>query len=453
MEPKERRTTLCLASIYAFRMLGLFMILPIFSLYIHEIRYATPFLIGFALGIYGLTQAILQIPFGMCSDRIGRKPVILAGLILFIIGSIVAALSHSIYGIILGRALQGAGAIGSTLTAFVADTTQEQNRLKAMAMIGMTIGLSFIIAMILGPALNNWVGLSGIFWLTAVLALLGIVIILFVVPTPKAHLHHSDSEPVLSLFSKILTNKELLRLDFGIFALHAMLTAVFLAIPLTLTHEAGLAPDHQWFIYLPVLLLAFVAMVPFIIIAEAKRKMKTVFTGAIAVLALVSLLLWLFSSHVVALAVLLFFFFTAFTLLEASLPSLIAKIAPAGSKGTAMGVYSSSQFLGIFVGGTLGGYLFHHFGLTSAYPFCLILGALWFVIAITMKKPKHLSSQILAVGKIDETTVNALRDKLLATTGVYDVMIAIDEQVAYLKVDKKELPERVLPLYNVENIA
>lgn len=446
MTQQELKSTFALASIYAFRMLGLFMILPIFSLYAHHFQHANALLIGLALGVYGLTQALLQIAFGMTSDRIGRKPVIIFGLILFVIGSIIAALSHSIYGIIIGRAVQGAGAVGSTLTALVADSTDEDNRLKAMSMIGMTIGLSFMGAMILGPLLNSLVGLSGIFWLTAILAGLGIVILMTCVPTPKNHLLHRDSEAVAGQFKKILSHPELLRLDFGIFCLHAMLTALFIAVPITLVKVTGIDAAHQWYVYLPVLLLSFIAMVPFVIIAESKRKMKPVFVGAVIVLTACEFLLGAFGHSIAMVCILLFLFFTAFTLLEATLPSLISKLAPAGSKGTAMGVYSSAQFFGIFVGGALGGVVFHHFGISSIFIFCGVLGVLWCITAMTMKKPTHLSSKVIAINSSD--TPESLRQKLLAVPGVKDAMVYTDEKVAYLKVDRKVLDENQLKSFD-----
>ena len=324
MSPLERRITLFLASIYGFRMLGLFMILPIFSLYANDFQGATPTLIGLALGVYGLTQAILQIPFGMTSDRLGRKPVIVFGLILFLLGSVIAAESHSIYGIIAGRAMQGAGAIGSALIALLADSTAEEHRLKAMSLIGMTIGFSFIVAMCAGPILDGWIGLSGIFWLIAGFAALGILIILAFVPTPKSHPVHRDSEPVFSQFKKILMMPELLRLDFGIFCLHAMLMALFVALPTTLTTHLHFALDQQWKLYVPVLIVACVMMMPFVIVAEAKRLMKPFFVGGIILFVLSQILLGFFHDSVVVIGVILCFFFAAFTFLEASLPSLIS---------------------------------------------------------------------------------------------------------------------------------
>ena len=448
MNPQERQTTFSLASIYAFRMLGLFMILPIFSLYTEHLAGATPTLIGLALGIYGLTQGILQLPFGMISDRLGRKPVILVGLILFIIGSVIAAMSHSIYGIIIGRAIQGAGAIGSTLIALLADNTEDENRLKAMSFIGMTIGLSFIVAMILGPILNGLIGLAGLFWFTAVLAIIGIIMLLCFVPTPKQQLLHRDSEPVLNQFKKILSSTELLRLDFGIFSLHAILTALFMVIPSILTNSIGISINQQWIVYLPVLILACIAMLPFVIIAEAKRLLKPIFIGAVSLLTLTQFLLWSLPSKLMVLGLLLWLFFTAFTLLEGILPSLVSKIVPAGSKGTAMGIYSSAQFLGIFAGGLMGGFIFKHFGLNSIFLFCSCLGLTWTLVAATMKNPPYLSSKIVAIsGLKNAAAIAALQKQLLMITGVKDALVANEEQVAYLKVDKKHFnPEDLNPV-------
>lgn len=445
MTSKERQTTFSLASIYAFRMLGLFMILPIFSLYAHNLQSATPTLIGIALGIYGLTQAILQTPFAMVSDRIGRKPIIIFGLILFVLGSVVAALAHSIYGIILGRAIQGAGAVGSTLIALLADNTHEENRLKAMAVIGMTIGMSFVISMVLGPLLNSWVGLSGIFWVTALLAGLGIAILLWLVPTPKTHILHRDSEPVLSEFRNVLFSPELLRLNFGIFALHATLMALFIVIPLILINDLKINENQQWMVYLPVLLVSTIAMFPFVIIAEAKRLMKPLFIGAVAVLAITQFLLWVSYHHIAPLSILLCVFFTAFTFLEACLPSLISKIAPAGSKGTAMGIYSGSQFLGIFIGGSLGGLLYTHAGLNGIFILCGTINFIWLIVAATMKQPPYLSSKIISITVSDNPeAIKLLTAQLLGVPGIKDVMISPEEKVAYLKVDKKQFCEEDL---------
>ena len=356
----EKRAAISLASIYAMRMLGLFMILPVFVLYADQFSGATPVLTGIAIGVYGLTQAVLQIPFGMLSDRFGRKPVIYTGLLIFAVGSVVAAMSESIYGVILGRALQGSGAIAAALMALTADLTREDHRTKAMAVIGMTIGFSFALSMILGPLLNQWVGVPGIFWITAFLALLGIVLVKVWVPNPTVSKFHRDTEPVPSQFRSVLSDKQLLRLDFGVLALHMILTATFVVLPLALRDHAQLESVKHWYVYLPVLLLSMGAMVPFIIVAESKRRMKQVFVSAVLVVCLSEAALVWFYDSLIAIIVVLFAFFTAFNVLEASLPSLVAKISPPDRKGTSMGVYSSSQVFGAFLGGMLRGWVFEH---------------------------------------------------------------------------------------------
>ncbi|MDH5712205.1 MAG: MFS transporter, partial [Gammaproteobacteria bacterium] len=278
---QERRAAISLAMIYAFRMLGLFMILPVFALYSDKLPGATPLLMGIALGIYGLTQAILQIPFAMWSDKIGRKPVLYIGLLIFAIGSIVAGSAQTIEGIILGRALQGAGAIAATLMALAADLSREEQRLKMMAMIGASIGAAFALSMVIGPMINAWIGISGIFYGTAVLALIGILILYFIVPDPLHSHFHRDAQLKTSSLGDVFRDKELLRLDAGIFILHFVLMSLFLVMPLLLRDLVELAPEKHWQLYIPVFAVSLVVMLPFIILAERKQAMKPVFVGAI----------------------------------------------------------------------------------------------------------------------------------------------------------------------------
>ena len=382
----ERRATYGLAGIYGSRMLGLFLILPVFALYAEELASATPVLIGMAIGIYGLTQALLQIPFGLLSDKIGRKPVIIGGLLLFVLGSIIAAMADDIWMIILGRAIQGSGAIAAAVMALLADLTRDSQRTKSMAMVGVTIGFSFTLALIAGPLFNTWVGVPGLFWITAALAVGGIVILLLVVPTPEHSSVHGDAEPIPGLFGKVLRDPQLLRLDAGIFTLHFVLTSLFLALPLTL-RDAGLPVEKHSWLYLPVMLLSMGLMVPFIIMAEKKGKMKQVFTGSISVLGIALLGFYLLSSSIWGLGLMLLLFFIGFNLLEATLPSLVSRLAPGAIRGTAMGVYSTSQFSGAFAGGLLGGWAHAHFGETSVF----LLGAgfilLWLLLAAGMQTP------------------------------------------------------------------
>jgi len=388
ISPLEQRAAASLGGIFALRMLGLFMILPVFSLYAHQLKGFTPMLMGIAIGAYGLTQAFLQIPFGLLSDRIGRKRVIIIGLLIFAAGSVVAAVSDTIYGVIAGRALQGAGAIAAAIMALLADLTRVETRTKAMAILGGSIGMSFTLALLLGPILNGIIGVPGIFWLTGLLALAGILIVLYVVPNPADSHFHTDTEPVLAQFSKILSDRQLLRLDFGIFSLHFLITASFVVLPLLLRDTLHMPAEHHWWIYLPVLLLAVVAMFPFIILAERGGRMKMIFLGAIALIIFSEAGLFLFHDHIYQVAILLFLFFTGFNLMEATLPSLISKMAPANSKGTAMGAYSSCQFLGAFVGGTTGGWLLGQYGVGSVFAGCAVVAMIWLLLAISMKSPQ-----------------------------------------------------------------
>jgi len=430
-------------------MLGLFMILPVFALYAEGLAHVTPFLVGLAIGIYGLTQALLQIPLGVLSDRVGRKPVMVAGLLVFAAGSVLAAVSDSIYGVIAGRALQGAGAIAAVVLALAADLTREEHRTKVMAIIGLTIGVSFSVALVAGPVLDRWVGVSGIFWLTALLAIVAIGITLLLIPTPVTARVHRDAQAVPGTFGDVLRDPQLLRLDAGIFVLHMVLTANFVVLPLLLRDSLGLDSAQHWWIYLPVLLAGFFAMVPFIIYAEKHRRMKPVFVGAIAVLGVAQLALAGNGGSMVWLVVALFVFFAAFNLLEASLPSLIAKMAPPDRKGTAMGVYSSTQFLGIFVGGAVGGLLHARYGVQGVF----LLGALgtliWLGLAMSMRRPRYLSSYVLNVGTLAEKEAESLAMKLTAVRGVAEAVVIGEEGMAYLKVERHALDEAALRRFAV----
>lgn len=438
MTGSERRAATGLAGIYALRMLGLFLILPVFALHARGMAGATPLLIGLAIGAYGLTQALLQIPFGMLSDHIGRKPVIFGGLILFAIGSVVAALADDIGGVIVGRVLQGSGAIAAAVMALTADLTREEVRTRAMAGIGISIGMAFALALVLGPVLGHWIGLSGIFWLTAGLAVGGMLILALIVPTPEHSSIHRDAEPVASQLGGVLNASELLRLDFGVLTLHMMMTSLFLVVPLSLQSH-GLDAAHHWWIYLPVLALSMIAMVPFIIQAESKGHMKLVFLGAVLALALALVGLYLFNAGLLPLAFFLFLFFTAFNLLEASLPSLISRIAPAGAKGTAMGMFSTSQFAGAFFGGLLGGWVHQSYGNEAVFLFCAAMAVIWFLVALPMASPRGVSSQVVRIGAGQAGDGPDLQRRLLEIPGVEEAVVAIDEGLAYLKVDKARL--------------
>jgi MFS family permease len=435
MSPQERRASIGLASIYGLRMLGLFIILPIFALYAEKLPGGeSHFLIGMALGAYGLTQAILQIPAGWLSDRYGRKPVIVIGLLLFAAGSFIAASADDIYWIIAGRVIQGAGAINAAVMALTADLTREENRTKAMAMIGMTIGVTFSISMVLSPLLFKYIGMSGLFNLTGILAFASIALVVWFIPNPAITRFHSDTEANTGKLKEVLKNKDLLRMDFGVFTLHAILMSVFMQVPFILRAD-GLDAQHQWQVYLPVMLIAFILMVPPIIIAEKKALMKQVFMAAIALAALAQLSLIFFQSSIFGVAVSLLLFFTAFNILEATQPSIVSKIAPLSAKGTAMGVFSSVQFLGAFFGSLMGGLLMQVYGDSAVLVFAVIMLLLWLLVASTMRAPLPLTTKMFHLNTLTETEARQLQQSLKAVRGVHEVLIVAVEQIACLKVE------------------
>ena len=451
MSPAELRATIGLAGVYGLRMFGLFIILPVFAFYAEDLPGGNNYtLVGIALGAYGLTQAILQIPFGWLSDRIGRKPVIYLGLILFAIGSLVAAVAVDIYWVIFGRIIQGAGAISAAVMALAADLTREEHRTKAMATIGMTIGTVFAISLIAAPVLNQWIGVPGIFAMTGILALLAMIVVKKIIPDPQISRFHSDTEASAASFGSVLRDTQLLRLNYGIFALHATLMALWLVVPLTL-RQAGMIADDHWQIYLPILLLSIIFIIPAIIYAEKKAKLKSVFIAAIALLLIGQIFLAITFDSIWGTAIALLIFFTAFNLLEASLPSLISKIAPVGAKGTAIGIYSSTQFLGAFVGAAAGGYLFGTYGSDALYAFCGLLLTVWLILAVTMKAPAAVRSKMYHVQEMDLDKSKELSRQLAALPGVYEALVMVNERVAYLKVDMKGFDEeKVIKLLGEE---
>ena len=383
INPVERKTLLALSGIFSLRMLGLFMILPFFSIYAKQLNSVTPFLVGIALGVYGLTQALLQIPFGFASDRFGRKPLIILGLLLFALGSVVAACSDSIYGVIVGRSLQGASAIGCVIMALVADLIREEVRVRAMAVIGITIGLSFALAMVLGPLLSQLGGVVSIFWSTAAFSIVAIFMLVVFVPTPESTLQksataESGSIPVLARIPKMLVHRTLMPIFFGVLVLHASLIALFLKIPI-FVQALGFSEGKTWQFYLPVFLGSLLATAPCLWVMEKKTWAKYGLTSAVFLFGISELGIMIYFESGVGLALSLWVFFTAFNTLEASLPAFVSQFAPVGSKGTALGIYSSAQFLGLFLGGILGGWLDAEYGMVGILLFCIILAIIWFV--------------------------------------------------------------------------
>lgn len=377
------KPSLKIASIFAFRMLGLFMLIPIFTLYAQNLHGVTHFLLGVALGAYGLTQGLLQIPFGVLSDRYGRKPLITLGLLLFATGSLLGALTHSIYGMILARILQGAGAIGSVLIALLADITHEQDRTKAMAVVGATIGLSFSIAFILSPSIANISGLSGIFYLTAILAFMGLGILYFI-PNPKL----SGEKPIIhpKQLKQVCMDPNLLRLDLGIFFQHFILVASFYILPMMVQEYVQTGVLNQaWHFYLIVIVGAFLVMIPIMLYGEKYHKVKISFIGAIAIIAATQCMLIKTNHSVIWLGMVLFLYFLAFNFLEAQLPSLVSKQAKSQTKGTALGIYSTSQFLGIFAGGILAGLVYSYAGAAGIFKLNTAVALIWLYLSGKIK--------------------------------------------------------------------
>ncbi|HTI16322.1 MAG TPA: MFS transporter [Trinickia sp.] len=383
MSTSELRATASLASIFALRMLGLFMIMPVFSVYAKTIPGGDNLLlVGIALGAYGVTQSLLYIFYGWASDKLGRKPVIAVGLLIFALGSFIAGAGHSMNWIIAGRVIQGMGAVSSAVIAFIADLTSEEHRTKAMAMVGGSIGISFAVAIVGAPIVFHWVGMNGLFRLVGLLSILAVGVVLWVVPNAPKPVH------VRAPFAEVLHNVELLRLNFGVLVLHATQTALFLVVPRIL-EDGGLPVASHWKVYLPVMGLSFVMMVPAIIAAEKRGKMKPVLLSAIGLILIGQLLLGAAPHTILSVAAILFVYFLGFNILEASQPSLVSKFAPGARKGAATGVYNTTQSIGLAMGGVIGGWLLRSHGPDTVFFTCSGLVLAWLIIAANMTPPQR----------------------------------------------------------------
>jgi len=436
MLPIERRAAASLALIYMVRMLGLFIILPVFALFATDFEGSTPFLIGLALGIYGLLQAILQIPFGLLSDRFGRKKIIAIGLVLMALGSVVAAMADSIYGVIAGRALQGSGAIAAALMALAADLSRDEQRTKMMAMLGASIGFSFLLALLLGPLLINLFSLDMLFWLTAVLSCIALLLLYTAVPDPQPSAFHADTSARIASMPRLFAHPQLRRMNISIFFLHTIITAMFVAVPLML-FDAGLAKAAHWQVYIPALLLSVLVMVPLLVGAERRHKMREVLMLCVAGLLVTQLLFAAFSLKLVMLFVGVWLFFCFLNTLEALLPSLVSRIAPPGSRGAATGVYSSSQFLGAFVGGAGGGWLLGEFGRPGLFFTLALICLVWLGVMRGFASPKRLSTHRRRLSSAELAQGEGFIAELKQLPGVEEVVLSTEEGVAYMKVDKK----------------
>ena len=432
----ERRAIFSIASIMSLRVLGLFMVLPVFSLYASQLEGATPTLIGLSLGIYGLFQGIFQIPLGALSDRIGRKPVVIMGLIVFAIGSLVAAYATSMTWLIIGRSLQGAGAVGSTLLALMADLTRENVRTKAMAITGISFGFSFTLAMLLGPLLSKWLPLNELFLIACLLGCAGIAILITRTPTPERMLWHRDTEPEAGAMWAMLTTPTLAQFYIGIFILHAIFTATFIMLPIRLETYAGFSAQQQWEIYLPTLIISCVLGLTCIGLAERKQRVKPYYIAGVASLIFSLCVLISTPTHFYLTVLALTAFFTGFSMLEAFLPSLVSRTAPAYRKGSAMGIYSSAQFLGIFAGGALGGWLYGQFQDAGVFSFCLALLAFWLFISFFMQAPQFYVTKLFKLTRDQQTQWGDVASNLQLIPGMVEVTFIAEDSIAYLKMER-----------------
>ncbi len=437
MNALERRSTFALRSIFALRMLGLFMIIPVFSVAGQSYQGATPALIGLAVGVYGLTQAILQIPFSLLADRFSRKPLVVLGLLLFALGGAVAAMSESIYGVIIGRAIAGGGAVSAVVMALLADITREEQRSKAMAVMGMSIGVSFMVAFSLGPWLTSLVGISGLFWVTTIMGIAAISMLLLV---PKVTRHHRNyQQGYVTQLKQVLKMGDLNRLHISVFALHLLLTAMFIYMPSQLIEFADIPLSRHGLVYLPLLVISLFFAFPSIILAEKYRKMRGIFLTAIGgiVLGLLVLIFGFESKYILLLGLALFFI--AFNVMEALLPSWLSKSAPIQSKATAMGVNASSQFLGAFFGGMIGGQLLILNNTSMGWGILTAIAVVWLLISFGLVQPRYLSSLVIRLPESKQT--DEWTSQLLAIRGIEEVVVMPDQQVAYIKVDKQQIDD------------
>ncbi|RUO33420.1 MFS transporter [Aliidiomarina sanyensis] len=433
----EKKAAFALASVFGLRMLGLFLIMPVIAIYGQAYPDYTPFLVGIAIGAYGLTQAFLQIPMGWLSDRIGRRPVIFAGLFIFALGSVVAALADTMTGVIVGRVLQGAGAIAGAVLALAADSARDDQRPKVMAVIGMGIGLSFVLALIIAPILGEHVGMSGLFWFTAVLALGGMVLMWKVMPATHQKVPSRDVLPVPKEIGRLLQDGQLGRLNFGVFVLHLVLTAWFVTLPLQLV-DAGLAAQHHSWMYLPTLILSFVVMVPMMIFLVRRKQQVLGMRLAMGMLIISLSVIALFTDQLWTIVLSVWIFFIGFNYLEASFPALLTQHAPAGSKGSASGLFTTCQFAGAFIGGVAGGYLYQQGGASAVMLFAIALLVLWVLLSHGLRQVAATTRMALPIPGVPQAMASALASDLIAAPGVEEAIVLPDEGTTYLKIKRDE---------------
>lgn len=438
MFPHEWRASTTLSGVYALRMLGMFLVLPVLAMYAASLPGAedNKMLVGLAMGIYGLTQALLQLPLGIASDKFGRKKTIYAGLVVFAAGSFLAAAADTLPLLVAARAIQGAGAVSAAVTALLADLTRDGVRTRAMAMIGLSIGLTFSVSLVVAPMIADVVGVRGLFLLTGILTVASIGVVAFMTPDPEFSKLHEDTQAQPARIGEVLKNRQLLNLDFGIFALHAAQMALFTALPFAMT-QLGLEKIQHWKVYLPSTVAGLVVMVPLIIIGETRNRLKQVFILGIVCIAAAQIGLLSGMHSIWLITVYLIVYFIGFNILEASLPSMVSKIAPSDLKGTAMGVYNTMQSVGLFAGGAAGGLLFQKYGFVGVFAFCSTLMLLWLVLAVLSPAPKPVKNLSYPVGSVWQGNQEGLYRALLGLEGVEDISFSFDRQTVYIKVLQK----------------
>ena len=438
MFPHEWRASTTLSGVYALRMLGMFLVLPVLAMYAASLPGAedNKTLVGLAMGIYGLTQALLQLPLGIASDKFGRKKTIYAGLVVFAAGSFLAAAADTLPLLVAARAIQGAGAVSAAVTALLADLTRDGVRTRAMAMIGLSIGLTFSVSLVVAPMIADVVGVRGLFVLTGILTVASIGVVAFMTPDPEFSKLHEDTQAQPARIGEVLKNRQLLNLDFGIFALHAAQMALFTALPFAMT-QLGLEKIQHWKVYLPSTVAGLVVMVPLIIIGETRNRLKQVFILGIVCIAAAQIGLLSGMHSVWLITVYLIVYFIGFNVLEASLPSMVSKIAPSDLKGTAMGVYNTMQSVGLFAGGAAGGLLFQKYGFVGVFAFCSTLMLLWLVLAVLSPAPKPVKNLSYPVGSVWQGNQEGLYHALSGLEGVEDISFSFDRQTVYIKVLQK----------------
>lgn len=432
----EWRASTSLAGVYALRMLGMFLVLPVLSLHAHSLVGADEAtklkMVGLAMAAYGLTQALLQLPLGILSDKIGRKKVIYLGMSVFALGSFIAAFTTDVQTLIIARAIQGAGAVSAAVTALLADLTREEVRTRAMSMIGLSIGLTFSVSLVLSPVLSQFIGVQGLFALTGVLSLASIALVKFYTPNPTKLRHHEDAQVSVSRIGEVLRNSQLLRLNYGIFALQAGLMAIFTALPFALKN-LGWDKSEHWLVYLPATVIGLILMVPAIIVGETRNKLKQVFILGISLVLVAQFALIFSLSSAWLIGAVLVIYFIGFNILEASLPSLVSKIAPSDLKGTAMGVYNTTQSLGVFAGGLIGSRMYAYWGFAGVFGFCCAIVGLWIGLAMNAPAPRPVKNVMFAIPDDLRDDLAVLAAKIHAAAGVEAVSFSADSETVYIK--------------------